>query len=79
MVERSQAIGPFIRFLACYCPRKAVIFWVPIEPVGGKKAHLEKPDRPLPANPATGETIQIAASKKRAFTVAKAVKDCLNG
>ena len=30
-------------------------------------------------NPATGETIQIAASKKLTFTVAKAVKDKLNG
>ncbi|WP_394437619.1 HU family DNA-binding protein [Sphingobium naphthae] len=30
-------------------------------------------------NPATGETIQIAASKKLAFTPAKAVKDRLNG
>ncbi|MDX3899041.1 MAG: HU family DNA-binding protein [Sphingobium sp.] len=30
-------------------------------------------------NPATGETIQIAASKKLAFTSAKAVKDRLNG
>jgi DNA-binding protein HU-beta len=30
-------------------------------------------------NPATGETIQIAASKKLGFTPAKAVKDKLNG
>jgi len=30
-------------------------------------------------NPATGETIAIAASKKLAFTPAKAVKDKLNG
>ena len=30
-------------------------------------------------NPATGETIQIAASKKLGFTAAKAVKDKLNG
>lgn len=30
-------------------------------------------------NPATGATIQIAASKKLAFTPAKAVKDKLNG
>ena len=30
-------------------------------------------------NPATGETIQIAASKKLTFTPAKAVKDALNG
>jgi DNA-binding protein HU-beta len=30
-------------------------------------------------NPATGKTIQIAASKKLAFTPAKAVKDKLNG
>jgi len=30
-------------------------------------------------NPSTGETIQIAASKKLAFTPAKAVKDKLNG
>jgi len=30
-------------------------------------------------NPATGETIQIAASKKLGFTPAKAVKDRLNG
>ena len=30
-------------------------------------------------NPATGETIKIAASKKLAFTAAKAVKDALNG
>ena len=30
-------------------------------------------------NPANGETIQIAASKKLAFTPAKAVKDRLNG
>lgn len=30
-------------------------------------------------NPSTGETIQIAASKKLAFTPAKAVKDQLNG
>lgn len=30
-------------------------------------------------NPATGETIQIAASKKLSFTSAKAVKDKLNG
>ena len=30
-------------------------------------------------NPATGETIQIAASKKLSFTAAKAVKDKLNG
>ena len=29
-------------------------------------------------NPATGETIQIAASKKPAFTAAKALKDALN-
>ena len=29
-------------------------------------------------NPATGETIQIAASKKLAFTPAKQVKDALN-
>jgi DNA-binding protein HU-beta len=29
-------------------------------------------------NPSTGETIQIAASKKLAFTPAKAVKDLLN-
>ncbi|MFZ2997427.1 HU family DNA-binding protein [Sphingobium sp.] len=30
-------------------------------------------------NPATGETISIKASKKLAFTPAKAVKDRLNG
>ena len=30
-------------------------------------------------NPATGETIKIAASKKLIFTPAKAVKDKLNG
>ena len=30
-------------------------------------------------NPATGETIDIAASKKLTFTPAKAVKDRLNG
>ena len=30
-------------------------------------------------NPATGATIQIAASKKLAFSAAKAVKDRLNG
>ncbi|MBW4332242.1 HU family DNA-binding protein [Stakelama sp. CBK3Z-3] len=30
-------------------------------------------------NPSTGDTIQIAASKKLAFTPAKAVKDKLNG
>jgi len=30
-------------------------------------------------NPATGETIQIAASKKLGFTAAKAVKDKLHG
>jgi DNA-binding protein HU-beta len=30
-------------------------------------------------NPATGETIQIAAAKKLGFTAAKAVKDKLNG
>ena len=30
-------------------------------------------------NPATGDTIQIAASKKLTFTPAKAVKDRLNG
>ncbi|WHS30395.1 HU family DNA-binding protein [Brucella sp. NM4] len=30
-------------------------------------------------NPATGETIKIAASKKLTFTPAKAVKDALNG
>ena len=30
-------------------------------------------------NPSTGETIQIAASKKLAFTPAKAVKERLNG
>lgn len=30
-------------------------------------------------NPATGETIQIAASKKLGFSPAKAVKDRLNG
>jgi DNA-binding protein HU-beta len=30
-------------------------------------------------NPSTGETIQIAAAKKLTFTVAKAVKDKLNG
>lgn len=30
-------------------------------------------------NPATGATIQIAASKKLAFSPAKAVKDRLNG
>ncbi len=29
-------------------------------------------------NPATGETIKIAASKKLSFSVAKAVKDRLN-
>ena len=29
-------------------------------------------------NPATGETIQIAAAKKLSFTPAKAVKDKLN-
>jgi DNA-binding protein HU-beta len=30
-------------------------------------------------NPSTGATIQIAASKKLTFTVAKALKDKLNG
>lgn len=30
-------------------------------------------------NPATGETIQIAASKKLTFVPAKAVKEALNG
>ena len=30
-------------------------------------------------NPATGDTIQIAASKKLSFAAAKAVKDKLNG
>ncbi|MGE0774902.1 MAG: HU family DNA-binding protein, partial [Sphingomonadaceae bacterium] len=30
-------------------------------------------------NPANGETIQIAASKKLTFAPAKAVKDKLNG
>lgn len=30
-------------------------------------------------NPATGKTIQIAASRKLTFTPAKAVKDALNG
>ena len=36
--------------------------------------------RSLPlTNPATGETISIAASRKLTFTPAKAVKDKLNG
>ena len=30
-------------------------------------------------NPSTGETIEIAASKKLTFTPAKALKDALNG
>ncbi len=30
-------------------------------------------------NPSTGDTIQIAASKKLGFTAAKAIKDKLNG
>ncbi len=30
-------------------------------------------------NPKTGETIQIAASKKPAFTASKALKDSVNG
>ena len=30
-------------------------------------------------NPSTGQTVQIAASEKLAFTPAKAVKDALNG
>lgn len=30
-------------------------------------------------NPATGETIQIPASRKLSFTPAKAVKDAMNG
>jgi DNA-binding protein HU-beta len=30
-------------------------------------------------NPATGETIEIAASRKLTFSAAKAVKDLLNG
>ena len=30
-------------------------------------------------NPQTGETIQIAASKKPAFTASKALKDTVNG
>ncbi len=30
-------------------------------------------------NPATGETLKIAASKKLTFTPAKAIKDALNG
>jgi DNA-binding protein HU-beta len=30
-------------------------------------------------NPATGETIEIAAARKLTFTPAKAVKDALNG
>lgn len=38
-------------------------------------------DRPASEgrNPRTGETMQIAASKKLSFTPAKAVKDKLNG
>ncbi|MBC2650210.1 HU family DNA-binding protein [Novosphingobium flavum] len=39
------------------------------------KASAEREGR----NPATGETIKIAASKKLAFSAAKAVKDKLNG
>lgn len=39
------------------------------------KASAEREGR----NPATGETIKIAASKKLTFAAAKAVKDKLNG
>ena len=42
---------------------------------GGQKNSPAREGR----NPSTGETIKIAASRKLGFTVAKAVKDKLNG
>ncbi|MDH7785711.1 DNA-binding protein HU-beta [Ochrobactrum sp. 19YEA23] len=47
-------------------------------PGSGKFKVKETPAREG-RNPATGETIKIAASKKLTFTPAKAVKDALNG
>ncbi len=44
----------------------------------GKFKVKETPEREG-RNPATGETIKIAASKKLSFMPAKAVKDALNG
>ncbi|WP_371420277.1 HU family DNA-binding protein [Tardiphaga sp.] len=44
----------------------------------GKFKVKDVPARPG-RNPANGETITIAASRKLTFTVAKAVKDKLNG
>jgi DNA-binding protein HU-beta len=44
----------------------------------GKFKVASRPEREG-RNPATGETIKIAASKKLGFTPAKAVKDALNG
>lgn len=44
----------------------------------GKFTVKEKPAR-TGRNPATGETIQIAARKTPAFSVAKVLKDAVNG
>ena len=44
----------------------------------GKFASKDTPERDG-RNPSNGETIKIAASRKLTFTVAKAVKDKLNG
>ncbi len=44
----------------------------------GKFSVKEKPAR-AGRNPATGETIQIAARKAPAFSVAKVLKDAVNG
>jgi len=44
----------------------------------GKFSVKEKPAR-TGRNPATGETIQIAARKAPAFSVAKSLKDAVNG
>jgi DNA-binding protein HU-beta len=44
----------------------------------GKFKVASRPEREG-RNPATGEMIKIAASRKLAFTPAKAVKDALNG
>ncbi len=46
---------------------------------GFRKVQGRQPPGARGRNPATGETIKIAASKKLTFAPAKAVKDAING
>tara|TARA_R110002124_G_scaffold110006_1_gene263491 strand:+ start:181 stop:468 length:288 start_codon:yes stop_codon:yes gene_type:complete len=74
----KKAAGAALDAIATLVSREVAAGGAITLPGLGKMACRERPERQV-RNPATGETMMKAADKQVKFTIAKALKDSVNG